>query len=170
MADLGDSVAIPIVGTIGPAARVLVYDPAQPVKKSVMIEQDDFLAGTAQTGADAAFDDLSANTVSAPVGSINTLTVATALVINHRLTFMATGTIALPATLAANTAGNVVLALTGVVAGDLATVGGDNLPDALILKAGVTSAGNVTVRVYNPTASLMTLGQTVRVKVERLST
>jgi len=144
---------------------MIIRDVQQVTSPDRRVTRGDVLHDVVRTGGDAELDAFNATSVIA-----ETVTVTSGLRINHQTTFMATATAVLPATLAANTGTTVVVTVTSAAAGDLVTVGGDALPNALIMKAGVTALNTVTITLYNPTAGVLTLGQTVRVKAERLTT
>lgn len=117
-----------------------------------------FLAGVAIEGEAADFTALTADSVAAPTGAIDTLTVATSLVMGASLAkiLRATVSTAIP-TLAAGASSDVTMTVTGAVVGDVAIINPQvDMPDGLHLRAYVSAADTVTINVTNASTGSIT--------------
>ena len=151
---------------------VLIWDTAAPSANAKKATRGQFLAGVIRTGAAATLGVVTATSAAAPTGAIDTLTVATALVMGGTLSRLltASGSVAAP-TVATLAQGSVTMTVTGAVTGDVAMVFlPDTLPVGLIAKAVVTSPNTVTILFFNASASSITgASYTARVVVMRIA-
>ena len=134
---------------------VLIFDSAAPSGNSKKATRAQFLAGVARNGQDATLGIVDAAEVNAPVSALNTLTVATGLVIGATVSkvLTATASLAVPDILAAASA-TVTMTVTGAAVGDLVLLGlPAGLSAGMIVRGDVTGANTVTVRLYNATAA-----------------
>ncbi len=113
-----------------------------------------FLTGVARSGQDATLGAINADELNAPTGAIDTLTVATELVMGARVSNIVylSSLVAVP-TVAAGAQGTVTVTLTGSVTGDMLMVNATALDAGLILSGTVTSANTVTLYFWNASAA-----------------
>jgi hypothetical protein len=150
--------ALPVAATMTDDDLFVIYENGAASNKTRQITRVLALAGYAKTGADAAFDDLTSATVAAPTGTIDTLTVATGLVMGATLAKVLTATVstAIP-TLATTISSDVTMTVTGAVVGDVAIVNPQvDLPDGLCLRAYVSASNTVTINVTNASGGSIT--------------
>lgn len=137
---------------------VLHRDGREASQQTRKVKRGDLLAGVARDGQDAALGALSATSVTAPTGAIDTMTVTTGLVMGATIQKILTATIstAIP-TLAAGASGDVTMSVPGAVVGDVAIVNPQvTMPGGLRLRAYVSAADTVTISVLNGSAASIT--------------
>jgi hypothetical protein len=127
-------------------------------QQSRKITRATLLTGVARTSENAAFLALTASSIGAPSGAIDSLTVATGLIMGATLAkiLTATASTAIP-TLAAGASADVTMAVTGAVVGDVAIVNPQvTMPGGLRLRAYVSAADTVTINVLNGSTASIT--------------
>jgi hypothetical protein len=161
-------------GDISDDDLVLVYENGAASNKSRRATRGNFLTGVARNGAAITPASVaSAGAMAAPSGAIDTLTVATALVMGATLSriLSASGTLTLP-TIANGAEGSAAITLTGCVVGDQIILQlPTTFPAGLLLsRAVVTGANTVTCSFWNASGSSITgAGYTVRATALRVS-
>lgn len=152
---------------------VLVYENGAASNKSRQATRASFLTGVARNGAAMTPASVaSAGAVTAPSGAIDTLTVATGLVMGATLSRVLTAavTLNLP-TIAAGAEGSAAVTLTGAVVGDQAILQLPNtFPAGLLLsRAVVTGVNTVTCYFWNASGGSITgAGYSVRATTVRI--
>lgn len=147
---------------------LVVHKATLPGDKDAKATRATLLHDVIREGGAANLTDVTADTLAAPVGTIDTINCATALIIGAKLQRILVGSLALPATLATDTGSTQTVTVTGAVVGDTVLINTDVAATALIIRAHVSAADTVTVITHNPTASPMTVGGTAIVSVLRL--
>lgn len=144
--------ALPTATGVNDADYLILHrDGREASQQSRKVTRTAFLTGIARLSADAAFADLSANEVSAPVGAIDELTVATSVAIGATLSRILTATASVAVgTLAAGASADVTMTVTGALVADVAIVNPQvDMPDGLCLRAYVSASDTVTINVTN---------------------
>lgn len=137
---------------------VIHRDGREASQQSRKITRASLLTGVARDGQSASLAALTATSVAAPTGAIDTLTVATGLVMGATLAKILTAT-ASPAipTLAAGASADVTMTVTGAVVGDVVIVNPQMaMPGGLRLRAYVSGADTVTISVLNGSTASIT--------------
>jgi hypothetical protein len=168
--------ALPVAssGDISDDDLVLVYENGAASNKSRQATRASLLTGVARNGAAITPSSVtSAGAVTAPSGAINTLTVATSLIIGATLQKVLTvaATLTLP-TIAAAAEGSATLTLTGAVVGDQALLQlPSTFPAGLLLsRAVVTGVNTMTCYFFNASgSSIAGSGYSVRATAMRLA-
>lgn len=161
-------------GDISDDDLVLVFDNGAASNKSRKATRAAFLTGVARNGAAMTPASVtSAGAVTAPTGAIDTLTVATGLVMGATLSrvLSVAATLTIP-TIADAAEGSGAVTLTGAVVGDQVTLGlPSTFPAGLILaRAVVTGANTVTCYFFNASGSSITgADYSIRATVMRLA-
>lgn len=137
---------------------VLHRDGREASQQTRKVARANLLANVARFDANASLAVVTATSLAAPTGAIDTLTIATGLVIGATLQkiLTATASTAIP-TLAAAASSDVTLTVTGAVVGDIAIVNQQvALPAGLLLRAWVSAANTVTITVTNASGASIT--------------
>lgn len=168
--------ALPVAssGDISDDDLVLVFENGAASNKSRQATRGAFLTGVARNGAAITPASVaSAGAVTAPSGAIDTLTVATKLVLGAEVQRVLTvsATLTLP-TIASGAEGSATVTLTGAVVGDQVLVQlPATFPAGLILaRAVVTGANTVTCYAWNASAtSISGAGYSIRATALRVA-
>jgi hypothetical protein len=161
-------------GDISDDDLVLVFENGAASNKSRKATRANFLTGVARNSAAITPSSVtSAGAVTSPTGAIDTLTVATKLVIGAEVqkVLTSTGTLTIP-TIADAAEGSATITLTGAVVGDQALLQlPSTFPAGLLLsRAVVTGANTVTCYFWNASGSSITgAGYTVRATALRVA-
>lgn len=146
---------LPAAALMSDTDLFLVFQPGVGVNKSRKVERQAAMLPYIKTGAAADLGVVDADAINAPVGAINTLTVATGIVLGATVSkiLTATATIAIP-TLAAGASSDVTMTVTGAVVGDVAIVNPQaDLPDGLMFRPYVSGSNTVTMNATNGSAA-----------------
>jgi hypothetical protein len=168
--------ALPVAssGDVSDDDLLLIFDNGAASNKSRQVTRANLLTGIARNGAAITPTSVaSSGAITAPSGSIDSLTVATALVMGATVqrVLSVTGTLTLP-TIANGAQGSATFTLTNAVVGDQVILQlPDTFPSGLLLsRAVVTGANTVTVYFWNASAGSITgAGYAVRATALRLS-
>jgi hypothetical protein len=168
--------ALPVAtsGDVSDDDLLLIFDNGAASNKSRQVSRADMLTGVARNGAAMTPASVaSSGAITAPSGSIDSLTVAAALVMGATVQriLSATGTLTVP-TIASGAQGSATFTLTNAVVGDQVILQlPDTFPAGLLLsRAVVTGANTVTVYFWNASAASITgAGYTVRATALRLA-
>lgn len=137
------------------ADLLIIYDVSAPSAKSKKITKENLLSGFVKTGDDCALGDVTADNVTAPSGAIDTLTVATGLVIGASLNAIGrfSGNVSV-STLAAGAGETVAVSMSGALSGDLVILGLPvTLPAGLIVRADIGASNVLSLRVFNASSA-----------------
>jgi hypothetical protein len=174
MPELNDaSIPEALSGQISDNDLVLIYDQEAASNKSRKAQRGAFLHDVVRVGGDASLDDVTAATVSAPVGAIDTLTVTLGLIMGATLSKILTvsGSMSVP-TIGASAEGSATITLTNAVVGDQVVMAlPGTFPAGLLLARAVVSGANtVTAYFYNASAgSISGASYTVRASALRFA-
>jgi len=156
-------------GSVTDDDLLVIYDNG--ANQTRRVTRANLLTGVARDGLDATLGIVDADALNAPDGAIDTLNVATALILGATVSkaVYASASVAVP-TVAAGTQGTAAMTLTGAVVGDLLIVNGIGLDAGLILSGEVTGASAVTLKFFNASGvSITGASRTIRVVALRLT-
>lgn len=141
-----------VVGNVSDDDLLVTYDMGAGQGRKVT--RAALLTGVARSGQDATLAVVDADELNAPTGAIDTLTVATELIMGARISKVVylSSLVAVP-TVAAGAQGTVTVTLTGSVTGDMLMVNATALDAGLIMSGTVTSANTVTLYFWNASAA-----------------
>lgn len=137
---------------------VLDRDGREASQQTRKVTKADLLDDVPRIGGAATFGALSADSLASPLGAIDTLTVATGLVMGATLAKILTATesVAFP-TLATLASSDVTMSVPGAVVGDVAIINPQaDIPDGLHLRPYVSGADTVTINVNNGSSGSIT--------------
>ena len=140
-----------VVANVSDDDFLVVYDAGSGLAKKVL--RGNFLTRVARAEQDVTLAVVDADELNAPEGAIDSLTVATELIMGARISNVAylSSLVAVP-TVAAGAQGTVTVTLTGSVTGDMLMVNATALDAGLIMSGTVTSANTVTLYFWNASA------------------
>jgi hypothetical protein len=144
--------AYPTATAVDDADYLIMHrDGREASQQTRKVARADFLAGVGIEGEDADFAALTADSVAAPEGAIDELTVTTSLTMGAALSKILTNTASVAiGTLAAGASADVTMTVTGAVVGDVAILNPQvDMPDGLHLRPYVSGANTVTINVTN---------------------
>jgi hypothetical protein len=142
---------LPAITSADDADLLIVYDVSAPSAKSKKITKASLLSGFVKSGDNCTLGDLTAGSVAAATGAINTLTVSIGLSIGASLSRIGrfSGNVTF-STLAAGAGETVTAALTGAVAGDFVVLGLPvTLPAGLIVRGDIGASNVLSLRAFN---------------------
>jgi hypothetical protein len=130
---------------------LLAHLPGASPDKTRKVSVATLLGTAAIIGEDATLGIVDADELNAPVGAIDTLTVATGLDMGAVLSAILTATASVAiGTLAAAASADVTMTVTGAVTGDVVILNPQvDMPDGLCLRAYVSASNTVTINVTN---------------------
>lgn len=144
-------VDLPAITSADDADLLIVYDVSAPSAKSKKITKANLLSGFVQDDDDCTLGHVTADSVSAPSGAIDSLTVATGLEMGATLNRIGrfSGAVSI-STLAAGAGETVAVSMSGALSGDLVVLGLPvTLPAGLIVRADIGSSNVLSLRVFN---------------------